>query len=105
MTSAPTLKKSDGELNPALSAEVLARKVRAFDPWPGAFIIWKLQPLKVHRATVVAGKTQPGQHSVTGGQPALGTAEGLLMFEEVQPAGKKLMSGAEFLRGARDWVS
>jgi len=103
VTSAPTLKKSDGELNPALSAEVLARKVSAFNPWPGAFIIWKGQPLKVHRVTVVTGKSKPGQHLIEGGLPAIGTANGVLILEEVQPAGKKPMSGAEFLRGARDW--
>jgi methionyl-tRNA formyltransferase len=35
--------------------------------------------------------------------PALGTGAGLLVLDEVQPAGKKPMSGADFLRGARDW--
>lgn len=105
ITSAPILKKSDGELDPALSAEALARKVRAFGPWPGAFIIWKEQPLKVHRATVITRTSRPGQYLVEGGLPAIGTADGLLALEEVQPAGKKPMSGAEFLRGVRDWIS
>ena len=104
ITSAPILKKSDGELDPALSAEALARKVRAFNPWPGAFIIWKKQPLKVHRATVITRTSRPGQHLVEGGLPALGTANGLLILDEVQPAGKRPMSGSEFLRGTRDWI-
>jgi len=105
VTSAPILKKSDGELDPALSADELARKVRAFNPWPGAFIMWKGQPLKVHRASTAAAKTQPGQHSIHGGQPCIGTANGWLILDKVQPAGKKPMSGVEFLRGTRNWIN
>jgi methionyl-tRNA formyltransferase len=104
-TSAPILKKSDGELDAALSAEELARKVRAFNPWPGAFIVWKRQPLKVHRARIAAGNAASGQRRIEGGLPAIGTADGLLILNKVQPAGKKPMSGEEFLRGARDWIN
>jgi len=35
----------------------------------------------------------------------VGTAEGLLVLDEVQPAGKKAMPGEVFLRGARGWAS
>jgi methionyl-tRNA formyltransferase len=104
VTSAPILKKSDGELDTTLSAETLERKVRAFNPWPGAFLAWKGQPLKVHRATVADGKAQPGSHQIINGMPAISTSDGLLVLNEVQPAGKKSMSGAEFLRGTRDWI-
>jgi len=37
------------------------------------------------------------------GQPAVQSAEGALVLEEVQPAGRKVMSGKSFLAGARDW--
>lgn len=103
VTLAPLLKKADGELEPSLTAEELERKVRALNPWPGAFILSKGQPLKIHRASAAGGKAQAGRRSIQGGLPALGTAGGWLTLEEVQPAGKKAMSGAEFLRGARDW--
>jgi methionyl-tRNA formyltransferase len=105
VTTVSTLEKNDGLLEPNLVAEVLARKVRAFNPWPGAFIMWKGQPLKIHRAHVASGFSSPGGHSVSDGLPALGTAFRLLVLDEVQPAGKKTMSGAEFLRGARDWTT
>jgi methionyl-tRNA formyltransferase len=39
------------------------------------------------------------------GWPALGTADELLILDEVQPAGKKSMAGNDFLNGARDWES
>jgi methionyl-tRNA formyltransferase len=37
-------------------------------------------------------------------QPAVGAGDGLLILDEVQPAGKKTMSGKAFLAGARHWA-
>lgn len=105
VTTVSMLDKAEGLLDPNLVAEILARKVRAFNPWPGAYLMWKGQPLKVHRAHVASGPSSPGVNSVTNGLPAVGTAFRLLVLDEVQPAGKKPMSGAEFLRGARGWVA
>ncbi|MCK4900215.1 MAG: hypothetical protein KAS38_15650 [Anaerolineales bacterium] len=39
------------------------------------------------------------------GQAAFGTVQGILVLDEVQPAGKKAMPGEFFLRGVRDWAS
>jgi len=36
--------------------------------------------------------------------PAVGTGKGILVLDEVQPAGKKSMPGKAFLAGARDWA-
>ena len=105
VTTVSTLTKADGELNLAEGAQELARKVRAFNPWPGAFIIWKGQALKIHRAHAAAGPQRAGTQPVHDGLPAVAAAGSLLVLDEVQPAGKKPMSGAEFLRGARDWES
>jgi len=77
--------------------------VRAFNPWPGAWMTWRGEALKIHCAHVVSGKADPGRMLVHQGQPALGTTEGLLVLDEVQPAGKKPMPGKAFLVGARDW--
>jgi methionyl-tRNA formyltransferase len=38
-------------------------------------------------------------------QPAWGTQDGLLVLDELQVAGKQRVSGAEFLHGAKDWLS
>jgi methionyl-tRNA formyltransferase len=105
VTTVSMLGKSDGLLEPNLVAEVLERKVRAFNPWPGAYIMWKGQPLKVHRAHVASGFASPGVNSVIDGLPAIGTAFKLLVLDEVQPAGKKAMPGKVFLQGARDWTA
>ncbi|MCL4824125.1 MAG: hypothetical protein KJZ57_07900, partial [Anaerolineales bacterium] len=42
---------------------------------------------------------------VVEGRPAVTCADGALVLEEVQPAGKRLMSGRAFLAGARGWES
>ena len=47
---------------------------------------------------------QRGQRLIIRGQPAVGARGGLLILDEVQPAGKKFMSGKAFLSGARAWV-
>ncbi|MEX1071459.1 MAG: methionyl-tRNA formyltransferase [Anaerolineales bacterium] len=106
VTTMSTLNKADGKLDPSEGAIALERKVRAFTPWPGAFIEWKSAPLKVHAAHTVNNKRgKPGQHTEYQGLPSIATVNGWLVLDVVQPAGKKQMSGVEFLRGARDWAT
>ena len=102
-TYAPMLKKEDGLLDTARPADELARRVRAFNPRPGAFLPLGQQALKVHRAHAESEQAPPGSRSVYLGQPAIGTARGMLVLDEVQPPGKKTMAGRAFLAGARDW--
>lgn len=102
-TYAPLLKKEDGRLDTARTAEELARRVRAFNPRPGAFLPWDGQALKVHRAHAEPGETQPGRRTVERGLPAVGTARGVLVLDEVQPPGRKSMGGRAFLAGPRNW--
>jgi methionyl-tRNA formyltransferase len=103
-TYAPLLKKSDGELDFSRPAETLARQVRAYNPWPGTFFFWQGQRIKVHHAHAIGrSKSEPGVNLIYGDAPAVGTGDGLLVLDEIQPAGKRSMSGATFLRGANDW--
>jgi methionyl-tRNA formyltransferase len=104
-TYAPMLKKEDGLLDFSKPAIELERRVRAMNPWPGAWMIWNGNPLKVMRASIsTGGNNQPGRRIITEGKPAIQSAEGILILEEIQPAGKKVMSGKSFITGARDWV-
>jgi methionyl-tRNA formyltransferase len=102
-TYAGMLKKEDGLLNFELPAEVLERQVRGLLPWPGAFMIWQNQPMKIHRAHWVESQAAPGKTRIHQGLPAVGCAMGLLVFDEVQPAGKNPLPGKVFLNGARTW--
>ena len=104
MTYAPMLRKEEGQLDFTRPAEELERRIRAFNPWPGAFMDFDGSLLKVHRAHVEYGEAEPGQRLVYRDQPAVGTGDGILVLNEVQPAGKKPMNGKSFLAGARQWV-
>jgi methionyl-tRNA formyltransferase len=104
ITYASMLKKEDGLMDFSQPAILLERRVRAFNPWPWAWFELKTRPLKVLRARTMAEKSPGvGQRITVDGNPAIGTGEGILVLEEVQPAGKKPMSGKAFLAGARDW--
>jgi len=104
MTYAPMLKKEEGRLDFTRPAEELERRVRAFNPWPGAFMEFDHTLLKVHSAHVARGAASVGQRLVYQDQPAVGAGGGLLILDEVQPAGRKSMSGRSFLAGARNWA-
>lgn len=104
-TYAPMLKKEDGLLDFTRSAVELERCVRAMNPWPGAWFEWNGNPLKVLRVSTsgVEKGLSSGIKFAVDGKPAVQSAEGALILEEVQPAGRKVMSGKSFLAGARDW--
>jgi methionyl-tRNA formyltransferase len=106
-TYAPMLKKENGLLDFSKPAAILERGVRAFTPWPGAFTFWQGQALKIIKAHAASAtnpsKGTPGEPVVFQGLPAMTTSQGLLIFDELQPAGKKPMAGEVFLRGARGW--
>jgi len=105
-TYAPMLKKEDGLLDFTRPAIELERRVRAMNSWPGAWFEWKGNPLKVMRASVVSvGQgLASGSRLIVEGRPAVMSADSALVLEEIQPAGKKIMTGKSFLSGARDWV-
>ncbi len=75
------------------------------NPWPGAWFAWNGNPLKVMRASTVSVENGlvSGSRLIVEGRPAIMSADGALVLDEIQPAGKKVMSGKSFLAGARDW--
>jgi methionyl-tRNA formyltransferase len=105
-TYAPQLKKEDGRLDFSQNALLLERKVRAYNPWPGAFLLWRGQPLRILEARVepAQSKTAPGKFTSFGRLPAVQTGEGLLVLVTVQPPGRRPMPGEAFLSGARNFL-
>ena len=74
-------------------------------------MIWNGERLKIHSSRVSdskffadGDKLVPGEHLIIEERPAMMTGEGILIFDELQPAGKKSMPGKLFLQGARNWV-
>ncbi|GAC1369837.1 MAG: methionyl-tRNA formyltransferase [Ktedonobacteraceae bacterium] len=101
------LSKEDGAISWSLPAAVLARKVRAYQPWPTAFTHWRGKVLKIiaahTRSVELDASTQPGTVSVQeeAGHKvlAIATGAGLLLVKQLQLEGKKALGAEEFLRG------
>jgi methionyl-tRNA formyltransferase len=103
VTLAPKLEPREGELDFARPADELARRVRAYTPDPGAFVRFRGQRIGVLRASVTGGPgVAHGTFELRDSKPHVGAAAGWLRLEEVKPAGKRTMSGADWARGLRD---
>ncbi len=110
-TKAPRLSKSDGLIDWNRTQTQIINQVRAFQPWPGSFTSWQRtngQPIRiiVHKAIRLAEEIEfvqnvsPGQVCVSDKTTlAVMTSDGPLALIEIQPAGKRKMEIAEFLRG------
>jgi methionyl-tRNA formyltransferase len=101
-TYAPPLKKEDGMIDWQKSAEELVNFIRGMNPWPSAFCRLGDERIKILKARAVDGSGEPGRIAkASSGTLTAGTSEGLLVITELQPEGKKAMSGAAFLAGRR----
>lgn len=98
-TYSHTLSKEEGELDWALPAQNLERKVRAFQPWPGCYTRWRGRMLKILQTEVVVGSKEPGRVTANGGMIGVGTGKGILKLNVVQLEGKKVMDIQDFVRG------
>jgi methionyl-tRNA formyltransferase len=117
---APKVTGEEARLDFSWPAARLADAVRAFTPAPGAWTTHRGRRLKVARATPAEGSgaslpedgrptLEPGRLALgPGGRLLVGAADQPLELLEVQPEGRRAMSGAEFARGARigpdDWL-
>ena len=103
VTAAPKLSREDGRVDWGADAGTIRNLIRGTNPFPGAFTAWKGGELKVHRAAVTAGSGAPGEVILADSKEGLVVAagSGALALLEVQPAGKRRMSGAELVRGYR----
>jgi methionyl-tRNA formyltransferase len=108
-TRAPRLKKSDGEIDWCLPASQIVNQVRAYQPWPGSFTQWS-PPAKGPQRLILLSVRVEAEASAQGFQPGqvieaqdsrliVQTGQGQLRIEQLQPAGKRTMPTADFLRG------
>lgn len=94
------LTKEDGRIDWNNEATFIERKIRAYQPWPGAYTQLEEKILKILRAEVIAETRGIGEVWKTlDGYPAASTGSGSLKLLEVQWEGKKPTSGVDFLRG------
>lgn len=110
VTVAPLLKKEMGKINWADSSEKISNIVRGLCEWPGAFTFFSSSPtekkrLKILKLVKKEGKvssTKPGQVLTVDRSEGLAvqTGDGVVLLQQVQPEGKKVMSAWDFWQGA-----
>ncbi len=100
VTYAAKISKAEAQLDWNQPADTLARKIRAFNPFPGATFTLAGEPVKVWRAEAVAGTGNPGQILAAEADGIIiATSHGALRLTELQKPGGRRLTSAEFLRG------
>jgi methionyl-tRNA formyltransferase len=111
-SKAPRLKKEQGAIDWSRSASQIKDQIRALRPWPRAYTFLhrsggETMRLNIDRvatlsATAPTGETSsPGTIVASSGSLLIATGAGTIEIIELQPAGKRSMPAAEFIRGYR----
>jgi len=103
-TLAPILKREYGVIDFTRSASEIYNRLRGFQPWPGAYTLFRGKNFQIHWAkpTTERENFAPGELRVENDQVLAGCGRNTaLQLIEVQLEGKKRMSGADFARGYR----
>jgi len=96
-TYAAKLGRNEGRLDWSMPASELERRVRALNPWPGAWFEYAGTRIKVLAADVCKQSGEAG--TVLDGQFSIACGEGALDVRLVQKQGKGAMAAEDFLRG------
>jgi len=107
ITYAAKIEKVEALIDWTQAAAVLARRIRAFDPFPGAHTLWQGQSLKLWSAQALdtPSTAPPGQVVQASPQGLdVATGAGVLRVLQLQKPGGKRLGVADFLRGSdTDW--
>ncbi len=100
------LAKQDGWLKAEMTVHEAERAVRAYNPWPGAFVMDGDQRLSIWRARVQAldHGLQPGSIRLVDRTPAVAFRDGWLLLDELQKPGGKRLASQQYLAGQRGAV-
>jgi methionyl-tRNA formyltransferase len=100
-TYAPKLDREAGRIDWKESAEEIERKIRAYNPWPGAFTEFRNRKLKLFSASIVDLHGKPGETLREDREFVVATSDRALSLNEVQLEGKRRMRAVELLRGLK----
>ncbi len=100
-TMAPKIEKAEAELDFSREAGEEYNRFRAFTPAPGAFVRTNLGQIKIAKARFHDSTGDQGSVLAIQDGCIVAFAGGAIEFLEVQPEGKKKMSGRDFANGAR----
>ena len=104
VTYARKIGREDGRLDWRFPAAVLGRRVRALDPWPGAFFEGPRirdggERIRVLAAVALPGSAPSAPGTVLDEQLSISCGEGVLRPLRVQRAGRAAVEVSAFLRG------
>jgi methionyl-tRNA formyltransferase len=98
VTYAHKIDKSEAPIDWRQDAASLERRIRAFDPFPGATLSWGHETLKVWRAAVVGQAGEPGTVlAAGGGEWVIACGRDALALRELQRPGGRRIDIAAFL--------
>lgn len=98
-TYAPKLDRRVTRIDWNEAAAAIARRIRAFDPVPGAWATLEEHEVKLFGATVVEGEGRPGEVLEGAARLRIAAGHGVVEISEVQPAGRARMSAEAWRRG------
>ena len=98
VTYAEKILKSEAPIDWTQPAEVLARRIRAFNPFPFATARLKGETIKVRAAVAVQGAGRPGEVLQADSRLVVACGTGALDCTELQRAGKPAMPAAAFVQ-------
>jgi methionyl-tRNA formyltransferase len=99
VTYAPKISREEGRLDWRRPAAELERRMRALDPWPGAFFEHDGAPIRVLAATVLTETPGGAPGAVVDDRLAISCGSGGLRPRRLQRPGRAPLDAAEFLRG------
>jgi len=99
VTYAAKLSRDEGWLDWRKPAAFLERQVRAFDPWPGAYLELRGERVRVLRAALATNADAAAPGTVLDGTPTVACADGGLRLLRLQRPGRAALDAAEFMRG------
>lgn len=100
VTYAAKISKQEAELDLRLPALVLLRRIRAFNPFPGAVAHIHDTALKIWQASALELQGKPGEIlSVAPDGVVVACGTGALKIAELQKPGGKRLSAAQFVQG------
>jgi methionyl-tRNA formyltransferase len=101
-TYAPKLDREHGRIDWTWDAERLARRIRAYEPWPGTWTNFDGKRVKIFPAMAGKGSAgEPGTLTVVEGEVRVASGDGFLVLGEVQPDGSRRMSARDWVKGLR----
>ncbi len=118
-TYSAKIERSDGRADFRLPAALLARRQRAYTPWPGLYARWNGAEVKLLQVDAIPGRDDigggdivPGRVALaggtgddsTGGGIVIGAGDGLLAVRRLQLAGRRPAAAADFLRGYPQFI-